>query len=189
MKISIESKDIVNYLDLEMYIKERNYLINHQEYLLLHKKALELQAKTLKYEKGKRDFYGSAVIDGIAVFVFEDKNKKEFHCWTNVLEISEEEERKRMLSIAIEEVSSIYDLYRYVEERNFLLSGIEEGFVQDKARELKVSSIKLDTNVQGSSNETLKNQTIAIHHYEWDNGFRFSIHLMPYHPTRLERKK
>ena len=44
-KITIDERDIYNYLDIELYIKEREYLVTQKEALLLKTKANLLKAK------------------------------------------------------------------------------------------------------------------------------------------------
>jgi len=62
MKISIDERDLIGWQSVELYIKERQYLLNQQEYNIV-KKICENLGATSEYHLGICDFKEKDLVD------------------------------------------------------------------------------------------------------------------------------
>ncbi len=189
MKISIDERDLIGWQSVELYIKERQYLLNQQEYNIV-KKICENLGATSEYHLGICDFKEKDLVDGIAVFIFEREREDDFHCWSNIKKKDEEEKRRRQIHLEITDVENAYLLKSYVNERNYLLNSKEYLLVQQKAMNMKIKKRTFQPMhiKEGIYQMDLKNQIEGCCTYQVENEEIF-FHVMSYHPYARERKK
>lgn len=158
MKISVDERDLYSYLDIEYYIKEREYLINQKEYLLLLKRCQELGMKQEQFVPSMYDQTHQIRIDGVATFIFPADRKVDFYCWSNVIK-NDDEPRHRELHLNHEDLKTKEDINAYLEERNHLVNGDEDGLIQEACNKLHVGRISFEA---GQCVGSINNQTSGV---------------------------
>ncbi len=191
-KITIDERDIYNYLDIELYIKEREYLVTQKEALLLKTKANLLKAKKIMFNKGDYDHFPKELVEGILVMIFQDSYGREFHCWTNVAFQNPDQERFRKLQLEVEDIKDPETFNQYVTERNHLLNCAENNEIAIWLRHnhFPVKIIRFENDhLKDNSWQFLKNQVVGITHYILKNDYYVWAHNMHYHDKTRVRKK
>lgn len=186
MRISIDERDVTSILDLELYIKERDYCLNCQEYdifLKLSSKFLILE--TIYHKDESSDLHKIAIL-----FSYYSKT---FWCWTYVNFHDFRAPRRRNILRHSEELLFLEDYYFYFKERNFLINTQE--FLQIKFDPYNWSLVEREWR-NLSSDEINKipisNQAAAIYTMGFcknDEITRISTYVSKYNPYSLERRR
>lgn len=119
MRISIDERDITNFLELEQYFKERCYLINWQEFELISEIAKGLNPIDIQYRAiHEKDYF-------IVIYSYSNEPYDKFYCWSKVGKEREHAPRRRFVQKNVEEVNTLSSLYYYLMERSMLLNSRE----------------------------------------------------------------
>ena len=146
MRISIDTRDIYDYLDVEAYIKERDYIINPKECELLKEKceSIGVLETTLELDQIK--------------FLFQTQKKENFYCWSNIKKGSEEP-RERIITYNHEDLTNKELINFYLEERNRLINQKEFNILSKLVMTMNPNVVKYET---GNFIGNVKNQTAGI---------------------------
>lgn len=183
MRISIDERDIYDYLDMELYIKEREYLLYDSEYQLLLMKAQNLKIIEEFYVKGAHEGIYRDDIDGKMTIAFQDKNhpKAKFYCWSNVKKNYGEYPRKRQMQLNHEDIHNVLDANQYLEERNRLINDRE---YTELIQSISIPNQKFTCDVIPS----IVNQSVGVWHGNIDH-YDLWAYQMYYKPNVLERRR
>lgn len=191
-KITIDERDLYSYLDIELYIKEREYLVTQKEALLLKNKANLLKAKKIMLNKGDHDHFPKELVEGILVMVFLDDYGRQFHCWTNVALQNPNQVRFRKMHLNVEDIKVPESFNQFVIERNHLLNCAENNEVavllRDKHLPIKIIRFENDR-LKDNSWAFLKNQVAGTTHFIFENNYYVWTHNMYFQEKTRVRKK
>ena len=201
MRISIDERDVTNYLELEQYIKERKYFLRWSEFVAISSIVKRLNPEDIMYHKIiKNDSF-------VIVWIFRNRFET-FYCWTKVGFDKEKKMRHRKMIKTISEVDSLTSLYYYFNERCFLINSQEFYFLTQLLQQWNKENIYLDdckikdvlwenlcfpqANVILPSGIDITNQVTArysVYFKQGSKNTKLDTYVMKYNRFARERKR